>query len=36
MFSTWTAAYLVSRDEGVRAGFHAGTPLPAPEHREAA
>jgi hypothetical protein len=36
MFSTWTAAYLVSRDEGVRAGLHAGTPLPAPEHREAA
>ena len=36
MFSTWTAAYLVSRDEGVRAGFHTGAPLPAPEHRAAA
>jgi hypothetical protein len=36
MFSTWTAAYLVSRDEGVRAGFHTGIPLPAPERREAA
>jgi hypothetical protein len=35
MFSTWTAAYLVSRDEGVRSGFHAA-PLPAPERREAA
>jgi len=36
MFSTWTAAYLVSRDEGVRAGFHTGAPQPAPERREAA
>jgi len=36
MFSTWTAAYLVSRNEGVRAGFHTGPPVPAPEHREAA
>jgi hypothetical protein len=36
MFSTWTAAYLVSRSEGVRAGFHTGAPLPAPERREAA
>jgi O-antigen ligase len=36
MFSAWTAAYLVSRDEGVRAGFHTGTPLPAPQEREAA
>lgn len=36
MFSTWTAAYLVSRDEGVRAGFFTGTPVPAPERREAA
>jgi len=36
MFSTWTAAYLVSRTEGVRAGFHTGAPLPAPQTREAA
>ena len=36
MFSMWTAAYLISRDEGVRAGFHTGAPLPAPEQREAA
>src|SRR5262245_24414906 len=36
MFSTWTAAYLVSRTEGVRAGFFTGSPVPAPEHREAA
>jgi O-antigen ligase len=36
MFSTWTAAYLVSRDEGVRAGFHTATPLPSPVQREAA
>ena len=35
MFSTWTAAYLVSRDEGVRAGFFTGSPVPAPEHRKA-
>lgn len=26
MFATWTAAYLVSRDEGVRAEFRTGTP----------
>jgi hypothetical protein len=31
MFSTWTAAYLVSRTEGVRAGFHTAAPLPARE-----
>ena len=36
LFSTWTAGYLVSRDEGVRAGFHTAAPLPAPEGREAA
>ena len=36
MFSTWTAAYLVSRDEGVRAGYHTGAPLPLPEQRAAA
>ena len=36
MFSTWTAAYLVSRTEGVRAGFHTGAPLPEPQQREAA
>jgi O-antigen ligase len=36
MFSTWTAAYLVSRSEGVRAGFHTGAPLPEPRSREAA
>jgi hypothetical protein len=35
LFSTWTAAYLVSRDEGVRAGFFT-QPVPAPEEREAA
>jgi len=33
MFATWTAAYLVSRDDGVRAGFHTGT---SPDERLAA
>jgi len=35
MFANWTAAYLVSRDEGVRAGNYT-TPVRAPEQREAA
>lgn len=36
MFSTWTAAYLVSREHGVRAGDLTGAPVPLPEHSEAA
>jgi len=36
MFATWTAAYLVSRSEGVRAGFHVGSPGSPPETELAA
>jgi hypothetical protein len=35
-FGTWTAAYLVSRDHGVRAGKFLGTPMPPPEESKAA
>jgi hypothetical protein len=36
MFSTWTAAYLVAREHGVRAGDLTGAPVPAPEREQAA
>ena len=36
MFATWTAAFLVSRDHGVRAGFYLDDPVPAAERTRAA
>ena len=35
LFGTWTAAYLVSRDHGVRAGLHV-EPITPPARRMAA
>ena len=36
LFGTWTAAYLVSREHGVRAGFHLAEPESPPTRRMAA
>jgi len=36
LFATWTAAYLISREQGVTAGYHTAAPAPAPLARAAA